>query len=228
MSDPEILDPEGPATAGTQTTSGIERLVTEVQRALPGRTVRVDVESRAPHPPRFRLEAEGEGGAIVVESGPFFTANVSFRSARFGFSLAPGAANTEETFAAIAARVKDFADEDLVVFEEGSAPPLLRTVVLGVGNGRIDNVVDSGIAPGNAADARLWSFRGTWNRAPTKQEKARIDKLTGGLVGKMKRKLLAKIVSKTAGSILGAVEQAAENARADAAQPDDGSRKLKG
>lgn len=223
MSDPEILDPEGPATAGTQTTSGIERLVAEVQRALPGRTVRVDVESRPPQPPRFRLEAQGEGGALIVESGLFFTANVSFRSARFAFSLAPGAVDPEVVFSEIAARVKEIADEQLIVFEEPSSPPLLRTVVLKVAGGRLDTVVDGGVAPGQAEGARLWSFRGAWNREPSKQEKARIDSLTGGLLGKLKRKLLAKIVQKTAGAIMGAVEQA----KGDVAS-DDGSRTLKG
>jgi hypothetical protein len=241
MSDPEILDPEGPTTAGVPTTSLVERLVTEVQKALPGRTVRVDVEDRPPRAPHFRLEAVGEGGAIGVSSGPFFTVTVSFRSARFGFSLATG---PEAVIADIAARVKSIADEDIVIFEEPSSPPLLRTVVLAVADGRIDAVIDSGLAPGTVDGARLSSFQGAWSRAPTKLEMKRIDQLTGGVVAKLKRKVLAKIVSKTAGSLQSAVEQAAAAIEPPGAQsavvkstndgagvgrkPDDGSRKLKG
>lgn len=215
MSDPEILDP-----LQAQSTSDIEDLLAQVQRALPGRTVRVDI-SRPSEPQRFRLEAEGEGGAIVLQSGPFFTASVVFRSARFSFSLAPGS-DSEVVFRQMAARVRQLADDELVVFEEPAPPPLLRTVVLQVVNGRLESVVDSGIAPGHADAPRLCSFRGTWARAPTRQERARIDQLTGGLVGALKRKVLAKILSKTAGSIMSAVEQAA------AREGDDGSRKLKG
>src|SRR5688500_8411373 len=90
MSDPEILDPEGKGPAPATTATGIERLIREVQKALPGQAVRVDVAPATPGsplPPRFRLEAAGDGGEIVVESGPLMTALVSFRGARFSYFL---------------------------------------------------------------------------------------------------------------------------------------------
>ena len=238
MSDPEILDPEGPAPSTTS--QGVERLVAAVQKALPGRTVRVDVDERAPRTqvgamlgaqlgggPKFRLEANGEGGPIVVESGPFGTINVSFRSARFGFTGAVPGGDVDAAYRQVADRVRELADETLVVYEEPSSSALLRTVTLRVDAGRIDAVVDSGVLPGTTTSASLHSFRGSWSRAPSKLEKKRIDKLTGGLVGRLKRKVLGKVFEKAAGSLAEAAQQVASDVQRDiAARADDGSRKL--
>jgi hypothetical protein len=234
MSDPEILDPEGPAPSTTS--QGVERLVAAVQKALPGRTVRVDVDERGPRTqvgamlgggPKFRLEATGEGGPMVVESGPFGTINVSFKSARFGFSGAVAGGDVDAAYRQVAERVRELADEELVVFEEPSSSSLLRTVILRVDAGRIEAVVDSGVLPGTTSSPSMHSFRGTWSRAPSKQEKKRIDKLTGGLVGRLKRKVLGKVFEKAAGSLAEAAQQVASDVQRDmAARADDGSRKL--
>lgn len=240
MSDPEILDPEGPAPSTT--TQGIERLVAAVQRALPGRTVRVDVDAHGPRTqvgamlgggPKFRLEAAGEGGPVVVESGPFGTINVVFKSARFGFSGAAPAmgGDVDAVYGDVAKKVRALAEEELIVYEEPTSSSLVRTVILRVDGGRIEGVEDSGVLPGSASEARLHSFRGTWSRVPSRQEKKRIDKLTGGLVGRLKRKVLGKVFEKAAGQLADAAQQVSENVQRDLEQrervrADDGSRKL--
>lgn len=241
MSDPEILDSD--AAGSSDTASGdVERLVQQVQRGLqagagPGRALRVDVESRPHGGARFHLEADGPGGTLVVESGPLGTTLVSFGGARFPFVLASDPAVVLEQ---IGERVRQIAAEEIVVLEEQATGRLKRTTVLAVKDGRIEAVLDSGLEPSTSAlppetgaGPRLSSFGGTWNRAPSREEARRINRLTGGLVGRLKRKVAEKLLERAAGMVMGAVERAAgagqEEARATAARdvtPDDGRRKL--
>jgi hypothetical protein len=178
--------------------------------------------------PKFRLQASGEGGPIVVESGPFGTINVSFHSARFGYSGATPGGDVDAVYAQVAQRVRELADEELVVYEEPSSSSLLRTVIVRVAGGRIESVVDSGVLPGATSDGpRLHSFRGTWSRAASKLEKKQVDKLTGGLMGRLKRKVLGKVFEKAAGSLADAAQQVANDVQRDLERNvDDGSRKL--
>ncbi len=243
MVDPEILDPEpggraGDAGAGQEpplsTTAGVERLVALVQKALPGRTVRVDVEAVDPGRPRsplaggprFRIEAEGEGGPLVVESGPLMMITVFFRRARFPYNAMAGGAAVAD---AVAAQVGAVAREELVVLEEQTSAHLMRTTVLRVKDGRFVEIVDSGLEPheGTPSPARLHSFDGAFDRPPTKQERARVDKLGGGLMGKLKRKLAEKVFTAAAGQLKKSLQTVADEVARDAGvTPDDGRRRL--
>lgn len=231
MSEPEILDPEGPGGPGegSAAASGVERLVELIQRQLPGRTVRVDVEARPPQAPRFRIEADGKGGMLVVQSGPLRTILVSFGGARFPFLLLPDA---DRAFAQIAERVRAIVAGELVVLEEQATPRLKRTTVFAAQGESLVRMVESGVEPGAApAEARLSSFADAFNRAPTADERRTIRRLTGGLLGRLKRKVAEKILERAAGAVMGAVEQAATSAASspdahEGARTDDGRRNL--
>lgn len=237
MSDPEILDPEPAGTAGTQTSGGIERLVSAVQRALPGRTVRVHVEPydatkpRLPFMgPRFRIEAEGKGGTLVVESGALFVVQVAFGTARFTVDGGAHGPGPDVVVEKIVERVRAFAHDELVVLEEQKAPRLLRTTVLRVADGRFVEVVDNDLVPqeGTEGDVRFISFNNTFSGRPSTQQRAQLDKLAGGLFGKLKRKLAEKVFAKATEAIAATMNKAAGGSRSagDDDDDDDGRRKL--
>jgi hypothetical protein len=229
MSDPEILDPEGPSSSSSPAQSaGTEGLVQAIQQLLPGRALRVDVQERPGFGPSFRLEADGKGGLLVVETGPLHTVLVSFGGARFTFLLVPDPMKAKDQ---IVERVRALVHEELVVLEERATPRLVRTVVLEVKSGRIERIVDSGLEPraakaGEDGGAKLSSFEGAWSRAPSKEEKRRIDRLSGGVFAKLKRKIAETVLEKAAGAVMGAVEEAGKQQREPEVVADDGRRKL--
>lgn len=241
MSDPEILDPDlSGGTPGDSAAAEVERLAARVQRGLQQGSydgaARVDVDASSRAAPRLRISAAGPGGELVVESGPLGTLLLTFGGARFPFVLAPDA---ERALEQLGERVRQIAAEEIVVLEEQATTRLKRSTVLAVRGGRIEAVLDTslepGLAPGGPAGPglRLSSFGGSWNRAPTREEARRISRLTGGLVGRLKRKVAEKILERAAGMVMAAVDRASEGQRsADAVdvtaavRPDDGRRKL--
>lgn len=244
MSDPEVLGPEGPADAASRDSpaamgSGgsadvVERLLSAVQRALGAHVARSEVVPVAQSPlaplgVRFRMEAVGPGGPLVVESGPLGAVLVGFKAARETFLLAP--ASAELVIEQIAARVRAIVHEEVIVLEERATERLKRTTVFTVKGGRIAAVLDEGLEPtATPVDgAQLSSFGGTWSRAPTADERALMHRLRGGVMGRLKRKVAATLFDRATGAVLGAVERAAQGGAAGAGPaPDDGRRRLKG
>jgi hypothetical protein len=213
MADPEILDAEE--------SGNIESLVSAVQRALPGRAVKVDVDPRG----AFRVECAGDNGPILVESGPLLTATVSFRSARFTFTLFNGFDKAKRD---IVDKVRALAADEIVVFEEQRAARVLRTVTLRCEGEKLVEVLEGGIVPksGEMSGPTLSSFSGAFTGAPTTEQMRVIDKLTGGVLGKLKRRVAERVLSGVANRLARNFERVAADQSASTIDVDDGRRKL--
>ena len=201
MSDPEILEPDRGESPS------VDPIVDAVQRALPGRTLRIRQDAGQPGFGRqLHIEVEDAGGVLAVDTGPFGSLTVVFASVRFSMMLAPDA---KVALVTLEERVRAVADEKIVAFDEQLTPSLRRTAALSVSDGELVGLVDSGIEPhrGEPGPARLTSFRGTWTRAATEKDRKRVDRICGGLVGKLKRKIAIAVLDKATSVITKVMEK---------------------
>jgi hypothetical protein len=211
MSDPEILGPEG---ASPDPRRHLEKLLAEIQKQLPGRTLKVEVDG---DPPRgFHASAAGPKGDLEVSATPLLV-TVSFRGARSAFF--PGPSVEEE----IVRRVGQIVRDEVVVVEHVERPGLRRSTTVRVENGRFVAVEDDGQLPydGQPDEPRATSFSGAWDRALTKEERRWLAKHTGGFVGKLKRRLIGKVFQKVAQPFLEQQQQGGVRV-----ETDDGRRRL--
>ncbi|MCC7073936.1 MAG: hypothetical protein IT383_21690 [Deltaproteobacteria bacterium] len=211
MTDPEILDAETAASAGTAPGGGLVELVAgALTKVLPGRLVKVDGGT---------IVVTGKvDGDVTVQVTPLFLI-IGFRGARMAVSGKP----PHELAAEAADKAARFATDALVVYEEHESAGLLRTVVIATDQGRFRGVVDEGQLPSAAPPpaARFYSCNGTVSRLPTREEQQWITRATGGFTGKLKRKLVAKVFKR-----VGATLEQAVAARSSAESPDEGRRSL--
>lgn len=210
MTEPEILDAE-PAEARAAGDAGrglLERLLAELNKALPGRVVRVEGNNAT--------IAGGADGDVTIQITPLFVL-VGFRGARLPVLVTQAPEKIASEAAAKAAR---FATDELVVFEEQETAGLLRTTIVAVKNGRLHGVVDDGQVPTQepAAAPRLYSCQGSFSRAPTRDEQKWIARETGGFTGKLKRKLIAKVFKKVGASLETSLQGRVEEIQADRGQ----------
>ncbi len=207
MTDPEILDAEPPEarTPGAQGSGVVASLLDDLQKALPGRVVRVDGTTVS--------IAGGADGDVTIQLTPLF-ALVGFRGARVPVL----ASQPPERLAADAAdKAARFASDELIVFEATETAGLLRTVVIAVKHGRLHGIVDDGQLPSNepARAPRLYSCHGSFSRAPTHDEAQWIARASGGFTGKLKRKLIAKVFKRVGASLESSLQGRAAEIRAD-------------
>ena len=102
--------------------------------------------------------------------------------------------------------------------------------MLRVKDGRFVAIVDNGLVPqeGNAGDVRLVSFNGTYSGRPSTAQKVQLDKLAGGLLGKLKRSVAEKVFAKATEAIANTMNRAAGGRGREHGDShgDDGRRKL--
>lgn len=199
MSDPEILDAE-PAAARTTADASqgtFERVLAALQKALPGRMVRVAGT--------MATVAGGADGDVTVQLTPLF-ALVGFRGARLPVlaSLPPDALAQDA-----ASKAARFATDELIVYEAQETAGLLRTAIVAVREGRLHSIVDDGQMPTQEPPTapRFYSCQGSFSRAPTREEEKWVARQSGGFGGKLKRKLIARVFKRVGSHLESSIQE---------------------